>query len=296
MKIFSTVFFLLFVIIIGIIPFRLLYLISDFVRLILYYLVGYRREVVYQNLKGCFPNKTEKEITTIAKKSYSNLSDIFIESFKSFTMTKSQLIKRYTFVNPEEVAPFEAAGKSYILAAGHHGNWEWSSVSAGLQLKNQMVGLYKPLSNKYLDAIIKKSRGRTRTTLASIYETHKIFSAYSDQKAAFMMAGDQNPGNIKKSIWVNFMGRPTAFLNGIERYAREYDLPVIFGEAHRIKRGMYTIHLTTLTDTPRELPRGKITLLYAQKLEQIINDVPENWLWSHKRWKMTLPEGTDVLG
>jgi KDO2-lipid IV(A) lauroyltransferase len=296
MKLFSTGIFLVFVIIIGVIPFRFLYFFSDLVGFILYHIIGYRKKVVFQNLIGCFPEKTEKEIIDLAKKSYLNLSDIIIESFKSFTMTKSQLVKRYFFTNLDEIAPYEASGHSMILAAGHHGNWEWSTVSAGLQLKSQMVGIYKPLSNKYMDWILRKSRERTNTTLCSIYSTRSTFSTYHNKSVVFMMAGDQNPGNLKKSIWINFMGQPTAFLDGIERYAREYNLPVIFAEAHRVARGKYTIELTKLTDTPLELEKGRITQLYANKLEQIIRDRPECWLWSHKRWKLNLPKNAKVLG
>jgi len=292
----SAAFFVVFVFLLGLLPYRLLYVFSDFLRFVLYYIVGYRKKVVIQNLKSSFPDKSEKEIMEIVRKSYRNLSDIMVESFKSFTMSKKSLINRYKFINAEEIAPFESTGRSVILAAGHHGNWEWSSVSAGLQLKSQMVGLYKPLSNKYIDALIKKSRGRTNTTLASIYETQKTFNYYSDKGAAFMMAGDQNPGNPRKSIWVNFLGRPTAFLNGIERYAVKHDLPVVFGDARRLGRGRYEITLTTLCDNPRELPKGEITRLYTKKLEEIIYERPENWLWSHKRWKMTLPENTEVIG
>ncbi|MDP2724498.1 MAG: lysophospholipid acyltransferase family protein [Bacteroidales bacterium] len=296
MKLLSTGIFLVFVIIIGVIPFRLLYIFSDLVSFVLYHVIGYRKKVVFENLTGCFPDKTEKEIIDLAKKSYLNLSDIIIESFKSFTMSKTQLVKRYIFTNLDVIAPYETTGQSIILAAGHHGNWEWSTVSAGFQLKNKMVGIYKPLSNKYMDRILRKSRERTNTTLCSIFKTKSTFSTYHNKSAAFMMAGDQNPGNLKKSIWIHFMGRPTAFLDGIERYAREYNLPVIFAEAHRVARGKYTIELTKLTDTPLELEKGRITQMYANKLEQIINDRPECWLWSHKRWKLTLPENTRVLG
>lgn len=111
-----------------------------------------------------------------------------------------------------------------------------------------------------------------------------------------MMAADQNPGNPKKAIWINFLGRPTAFLDGVERYAREYDLPIVFADIHRVKRGYYTIKLDTLVSDPQLLPHGEITRRYVDRLVKAIEHQPENWLWSHKRWKMQLPKETEVYG
>ena len=296
MKIISTGFFLVFVFLIGITPFRILYIFSDFIRFFIYNIIGYRKKVVFENLRNCFPDKTEAEIRKLTKLSYTNLTDVIVESIKAFSMSDAELIKRYKLIHTEALKKYEDGGLDFILATCHYSNWEWGSLSPALQVKHKLIALYKPLSNPYLEKILVKSRSRTGTQLASIYKTSELFKSKKDVPVSYMMAADQNPGNPTKAIWINFLGRPTAFLDGIERYAKAYDLPVVFADIKRIKRGYYTVYLETLTDTPRSLPEGKITQLYVGKLVEAINRQPENWLWSHKRWKMTIPEGKEVLG
>lgn len=252
--------------------------------------------MVFENLRNCFPDKTEAEIRKLTKLSYTNLTDVIVESIKAFSMSDAELIKRYKLIHTEALKKYEDGGLDFILATCHYSNWEWGSLSPALQVKHKLIALYKPLSNPYLEKILVKSRSRTGTQLASIYKTSELFKSKKDVPVSYMMAADQNPGNPTKAIWINFLGRPTAFLDGIERYAKAYDLPVVFADIKRIKRGYYTVYLETLTDTPRSLPEGKITQLYVGKLVEAINRQPENWLWSHKRWKMTIPEGKEVLG
>jgi len=296
MKIISTGLFLFFVLLIGIIPFRILYIFSDFMRFVLFNIIGYRKQVVMKNLRDCFPEKSEEEIRRLTELSYANLTDVIVESIKAFTMTNKQLVKRYKLIHKEALHPYEESGSDFILTTCHYSNWEWGSLAPALQVKHKLIALYKPLSNKYMDKIIQKNRSRTGTELASIYATRQAFLAPHDQPVSYMMAADQNPGNPKKAIWVNFLGRPTAFLDGVERYAKEFNLPIVFADIRRIKRGYYEIYLSTLVTNPDEEPYGNITLLYVNKLVEAINRQPENWLWSHKRWKMTLPEDAVVVG
>lgn len=296
MKLISTGLFLFFVMLIGLIPFRVLYAFSDFMRFVLYNLIGYRKSVVQKNLRDCFPDKSDAEIKRLTKLSYTNLTDVIVESIKAFTMTDKQLVKRYKLLQLENLVPYEKDAHDFILATCHYSNWEWGSLAPALQVKHKLIALYKPLSNKYMDHILRKSRSRTGTELASIYSTKQAFEAKRNQPVAIMMAADQNPGNPKKAIWINFLGRPTAFLDGVERYAKQFDMPIVFADIQRVKRGYYTIKLDTLVSDPRTLPHGEITRRYVERLVKAIEHQPENWLWSHKRWKMQLPKGTEVYG
>lgn len=279
-----------FSILIGILPFWILYGISDVLRFLLLHVFGYRKKVVVDNLKSCFPEKNDEEIKRLVKLSYKNLADVTVESFKGFTMSERQIVARHKGINAESVSDYFKNGRSIIFLPNHYGNWEWGSLSPAPQLKQNIVVLYKPLANKYLDRYVRKNRSRTGSFLGSIYNTARIFREYQDVVSAYILASDQSPSNAKRSIWVKFLGRDTAFLHGPELYARKYDMPVIFVDIQRVKRGFYTMEFSVITDKPKEHKPGEITALYAKKLESVIRAKPENWLWSHRRWKLTKPE------
>ncbi len=271
---------------IGMLPFWVLYLLSDFLRFILYNIIGYRKAVVVKNLKDSFPEKSEAEIKRLAHLSYKNLADVTVESFKGFTMSDKQIVARHKVIKPEMLDQFSDAGRGVILLPNHYGNWEWGAMSPSLQFEHDVVALYKPLSNKYIDRFVRENRSRTGAFLGSIYKTAEIFEERKDNITAYVMASDQSPSNAKKSIWINFLGRETAFLHGPEMYARKYNMPVVFVDIQRVKRGFYTMDLTIISDQSSDTKAGEITTRYVHLLEEVIRKKPENWLWSHKRWKL----------
>lgn len=277
-----------FVFLIGIIPFFLLYGFSDFMFVILYYVIGYRKKVIYKNLSESFPERNKSQINKLVRLSYRNLTDVIIEGIKGFSISHSQIKRRHKIVNPEIVEPYLKAGKSIIALPTHYGNWEWGALSPGLFIKGfKIVGFYKPLNNPYADRFMRKNRSRTGTHLASIYKTAATFERNKNTPTIYIMAADQSPSNQKRSYWVDFLGRDTAFLHGPENYARKYNIPLLYTKIERVRRGYYELTLSVLSDNPTELEKGEVTQRYAKALEDQINKQPENWLWSHKRWKLS---------
>lgn len=287
MKLLLTAVFLFFVLLIGLLPFFVLYLFSDFSRIILYHIAGYRKTVIRQNLIKTFPNLNQDELNKIIGSTYKNLTDILVEGIKSFTMSCKQIRKRHQILNPEILDPYFEQGKSIIAVTGHYANWEWGSLSAGLQTKYKVVAFYKPLSNKWIDKFLRWSRSRFGTSLASIYETSKTFEKYQATKTIFVMAADQSPAKAEKAFWVNFLGRDTAFLHGPEKHAHSNDYPMFYVDIQRIKRGFYQLKLSCLVENPLILNEGEITEKFAKRLETSIKNDPGNWLWSHRRWKLS---------
>jgi len=287
MSLFGAFLFFLVIILIGIIPFPLLFGLSNFIAFILYRVVGYRKQVVIQNLTASFPEMSQNELKRVMKLFYKNLADIFLEGIKAFMMFRKQILNRHKIINPEVLNQFQSTKQSIIVVTGHYTNWEWGSLSASLQTKLNVIAFYKPLHNTYIDRFVIWSRSKFGTTLASIKETAPTFEKYKDIPSIYLMASDQNvPKKFRdRAYWVQFLNRNTPFLHGAEKYARLYNLPVVYADIQRAKRGFYTIHLSILTTNPQELSEGKITELYANKLESIIKQKPENWLWSHRRWK-----------
>jgi KDO2-lipid IV(A) lauroyltransferase len=287
MKLILTIVFLFFVLFIGVLPFFILYLFSGLVYFILLHVTHYRKEIVKQNLSSAFPELSQNELEKLIRLFYKNLSDILIEGIKSFTMSRAQINKRHHILNPEILVPFFEQGKSIIAVTGHYANWEWGSLSAGLQTNYDIVAFYKPLSNKWIDQFLRWSRSRFGTTLASISETTTTFEKFKLKKTIFIMAADQSPAKAEKAIWVDFLGKDTAFLHGPEKHAINNNYPVFYVDIQRIKRGYYTLELSCLVENPADVPESEITRKFGKRLEATIKAHPENWLWSHRRWKLS---------
>ena len=210
------------------------------------------------------------------------------EGIKGFSMLPRTVRKRHFILNPEIIEPWLAEGRSVIAIPAHINNFEWGSMSPGLFTKHPIIAFYKPLSNKYINRFLMWSRAKLGTLLASIYETYLVFERNAGTPSVYIMAADQSPSNPDKSYWINFLGRETAFLHGPEKYARTYNYPVVYVDVKRVRRGYYTLEATVITDEPASLPDGEVTRRYAKKLEEAILNNPGSWLWSHKRWKLSL--------
>ncbi len=275
-----------FILLIGIIPFRILYLFSDFGRFLLKDIFGYRKKVIVGNLRRCFPEKDEQAIKELTNAAYKNLMDIMVEGFKAFTMSNNEIVKRHKILNPEVLDVYKGLDTNIIAAPCHYGNWEWGALSPALQLDYQIVAFYTPLSNPYMNKRISKNRSRAGTLLASTHDTAKTFNLRENSRSVFIMAADQSPSKPEKAIWLNFLGQHTAFLSGIEKHAISRNLPVFFVDIQRIKRGYYELELSLITAQAQQTKPGEITAMYAKKLEEAILKNPGNWLWSHRRWKL----------
>lgn len=287
MKLITTFFFLFFIFLIGIMPFFVLYLFSDFARFLLQHVIRYRLKVINSNLDKALPGLGKQEKSRLVGKIYKNLTDVLIEGVKSFTMTRGQVRRRHRILNAEILDPYLKSGKSIVAVTAHYNNFEWGSLSPGVFTNFNVIAFYKPLSNNYIDRFVSRSRSKFGTMLASIRETSSTFEQHKNIPTVFLMAADQSPSNHSKAIWVNFLGIETAFLHGPEKYAASNGYPVFYIHVERVKRGFYTCELSLLADNPGTLPEGEITRRYAAKIESIIREKPENWLWSHRRWKKT---------
>jgi KDO2-lipid IV(A) lauroyltransferase len=275
-----------FIFLFRIAPFRVLYFFSDRIYFLVYSLFGYRKKVVLNNLRDSFPEKSEKEISLIARKFYHHLCDILVESIKAFSMKEDEVVKRYEYENTRFLDELYRQGKSAICVGGHYNNWEWSGIASGTQLKHRPVGFYKPLSNKMVDAIVRKTRVRGRSLLVSITNTSAVFSQDYGEPAIFYMVADQSPSSVRMAYWMQFLNQDTAVLHGPEKYARLHNLPVVFAYPQKIKRGYYKLKFIMLVEDPSKTAPGEITRIYMNTLEKIIQDKPEFYLWSHRRWKL----------
>lgn len=285
MKLLEFIGFRILVAIFSIIPFWGLYIYSDCLYFLLYYVFGYRKNVVIANLKMSFPDKTDYEIKNICKKFYKHLSDISLESIKGMSIREKTLKKRYIIKNQELANNYFAKNKSVLCLTSHYGNWEYGILGTNNSINHQAIALYLPLTNKYSERYGLKRRKRFGMKMVAVQETKSIFDPPPTSPVAVIMAADQSPSNIERAIWVNFLGIETACLHGPEAYAKKTRMPVVYLKITKIKRGYYSLEFEELINNPEKCKPNEITNVYFKRLEQDIKEQPEYWLWSHRRWK-----------
>jgi KDO2-lipid IV(A) lauroyltransferase len=190
-----------------------------------------------------------------------------------------------TLTNPEIVNKYYDRKQSIILAGGHYNNWEWIATSADQQMKHQAIAIYKTLHNKFFDQKMRSSRGKFGLLMISTKKVAETFEQFKNELTATIFAIDQSPGNPEKSYWMKFLNQDTAVLYGTEKYAKELNLPVLFGTIQKVKRGHYTFNFRLVTETPQQTAYGEITETTTRMLEEEIINAPQYWLWTHRRWK-----------
>lgn len=276
----------------SILPFWILYRVSDVLYFIVYYLLRYRKDVVRQNIANAFPEMTEKERTKIVKSSYAQFCDLIIESVKNFSISEDESKRRAKVVNFEVADQYFDQGKSIILVLGHNANWENMAVGGGSYLKHDLTVLFHPLKNEFFNKKVHESRSQFGTKMVSKDEVAKFLTGQPDKPIALVFVADQSPKmkSNKKVYWTKFMNRDVPVAYGPELYAKKYNMPVIFAEVNRVKRGYYEAHLMVLEEEPRTTPDYDISERHVRTLERQIRNDPRHYLWTHRRWKHKKPE------
>lgn len=275
-----------FIYLISLLPFPVLYLVSDFFYFLLYYVIGYRKKTVLENLKNSFPEKSEKEREALCKKFYSHLCDLALETFKTLTISKESMLKHCSMSAGAIRVMKKIADekKSCILVLGHLGNWEWGGNAFSLVCKQQLYVIYHPLKNSHFDALIIGMRTRFGTKLIEMKNTFRDMVANKNILSATAFIADQSPPP-ESAYWTKFMNQETPVFQGTEKIARKFNYPVVFITVKKIRRGYYETNAELLCENPSVTADGEITEMHTQKLEKEIREDPVAWLWSHKRWK-----------
>ncbi len=268
----------------SLLPMRLLYFISDGIYLLVYYVIGYRKETVMANLGLAFPEKSMEERVKIAKAFYHNLIDSFIETIKLVSASRRFLEKRIT-ANWEVLDPLYKSGRSCQLHLGHTFNWEWGHHVLSSHTKYPVLVVYMPLSNAVMERLMYRLRTRHGNTFIAAGNMGKAMESFKGTQYLLGLVADQSPGNLPNAYWMDFFGRPTGFVSGPEKGARAGNLPVLFTSIVKPKRGYYQGFFEVACEDPNSLKEGELTLRYARYMEKVIRKNPEMWLWSHRRWK-----------
>ena len=269
-------------------PLGVHYAVSSMLAPVFHHVVRYRLAIVRGNLQHSFPDKSIAELRHIERLYYRHLADLLAEGIYNLRATPPKLLRHYRLVNRQLVDRYYEQGRSVVLMSSHYNNWEYMVSSLNFQLRHHGVGVGKPLTNKGFGYELNRRRTRYGTEVVDQTNVREVMAYYHQHHipAAYMMLSDQSPSNPNRSHWTTFLHQDTAFLYGSEHFARKYDMPVIYYEVTKVRRGYYEVHFSLITENPNSLPEGSITEAYAQKLEQLITSAPQYWLWSHRRWKL----------
>lgn len=269
---------------IALLPFPLLYVLSDVVFVLLYHVIGYRKKVVFTNLRKSFPEKSEAEIQEIGLKFYRFFCDLIFETLKTLTISPETLKKRVKMNDDDVFAKYYNEGRSVIFVMGHWGNWELGGARFSQEPYHQLYVIYHPLANKHFDKLVYHMRTRLGNKLYAMRDTIRGMIKNRGDLTATAFIADQTP-SPKNAHWMPFLNQDTPVFTGTARIAKKLNYPVIYTSVKRVKRGYYEIHGEVLIENPQSLEEVVISELHTKRLEKDIQAQPEIWLWSHRRWK-----------
>lgn len=267
-------------------PLKVLYLFSDFMFFMIYHVIGYRRKVVLANLNNSFPNKSSTEIKQIERKFYINFCDYLAETFKSFTISSTELRVRVQHLNQDIFQEAKAENKNVILLAGHIFNWEWYNALATIIPQDHCFPVYRKVQNSFWEGKIKELRNRFGNHALEAKEVVRhIFKNPNDGNSVYMFVADQTPHFSEVTYGLNFLNQKTPAFVGYDKLSTRLDLAFVFCEMKKVKRGFYQINYYRIYPDGEKFVENEVVKKFHHLLENTINKRPDNYLWSHRRWK-----------
>jgi KDO2-lipid IV(A) lauroyltransferase len=266
-------------------PSPVLYKLADVLAFFLRSVFKYRKQVVINNLRNSFPEKSEAEIKQIAKQSYTHLADRVVENIKCLTIKPEEYLSRCTVENIELLTELYNQKKSVVLMLPHINCWEYAGYVAHTLTKFTIYGVYSPAKNKYFNNLIVRTRTKLGMNLISMKDTFAYFKNKPKEVTFHVFVSDQSPSNPQKAYWTKFLHQDTAFFYGGARYAVKHNCIPVYAKIIQIKRGYYRAYLSKIKEDVTNCTPDDIVQGFAEKLEAQLKEHPAHWLWSHKRWK-----------
>ena len=269
-------------------PLAVHYLFADFLFFLAYYVVKYRRDIVWKNLLNSFPDKSEVELRQIERKFYKNLADTSVETLKLLTISEKGLLKRVKF-DSSLTMKYHKLGYPVFGMTSHFCNWEWLLVAGSNQVGLKLHAAYQRLRNPFFNNLMIKIRSRFGVVLHEKNDVVKDVFKMKDESFLMSMVADQRPYSGEKKYWSIFLNQDAAFFSGSELLARRMDIKVIYASMKKVKRGHYEVCFLDIESSPKTSTPNDITEKFIQLAEKDIFNDPSSYLWSHDRWKHKKP-------
>lgn len=285
------------ILIVAFAPFRLLYTLSDFVTFVLFHIVGYRKRTILKNLSIAFPEHSEQQKLEIGKESIRNFVDSILELIKSSTMSDARLMKRVTATNLEVFDRIKSSNQPAVFLSAHFGNFDLSLKAASFHTGIKTVGVYKPFKNIAVERLLKYLRKGNQAELVPMRKVGwYVVESLKEKKPYILgMVVDQSPKLKTSHFFTTFFDHPTSVFNGYESLARRLGLSVYFVQTKKIKRGHYSSAIIPITINAKSTSRWDVVDRYYELLEEQIKLQPHYYLWTHKRWKVTLENTSSII-
>ena len=268
----------------SLLPWRVIYLLSDFFYVLVYYVFKYRRKIVRGNIKIAFPEKTAAEITRIEKDFYKAFCDNFTEIIKFISVSKEEIARRFKG-EPEKINELIEQGYKVQVHSGHFFSWEFCNMGYSPNIRHPFLTVYMQIENKVFERLFLYIRERFGTKMLAAGEFKTAFAPYRKQNYCLVLIADQNPPHASVGFWTEFFGQKIPFPKGPEKGAQFNNTAILMANMVRVKRGYYSSELKLLTTDPRSMPEGEITKQMVRFIEETIRKNPSNYLWSHRRFK-----------
>ncbi|MDI9337982.1 MAG: lysophospholipid acyltransferase family protein [Alphaproteobacteria bacterium] len=281
-------------------PWGILFLISDIFYLFLYSIFRYRREVVRTNLNLVFKDKNLADIIKIEKQFYKNFTDYFFETIKYLTISEADIEKRITNLWQKDLL-FTKPEQPTIILQGHFMNWELISLVLGKHIQPPVISVYKHISSGIIQKIMLRLRSKRGLKLVNTDHFMKEFLPFRKLNFSLVLVADQNPINPEKSLWIPFFDVPIPFTDGPEQLAKMTKARVVYFAIKKLGRGKYQTSFELITNDISEYKKGDLMIKYKELVEKYILEQPENYLWSHNRFKYKFEDfqakaGVEICG
>lgn len=269
---------------ISLLPMTFLYAIASFTFFIVYYLVGYRKEVAIQNVARSFPEKQYGEIHAIVKKFYACFAAYFAEIIKGVSASADTIDKKIVFENLELVDLYIKSGRNVIACMGHCGNWEMLNFIPH-KLSYNVYAVYKPLSSRILNRLMVKLRTRFGMKLMPDRRVIRYILSKKLSPALYLFLADQRPAQKDEKYRFTLLHQDAYVFSGMEKLARKDRAAVVYLRITQVSKGHYNVACIPVCTDAGALTKGEITQKYIDLLTENIREEPYGWLWTHKRWK-----------
>lgn len=270
----------------SLLPMHMLYVISDFLYVIVFRLVKYRVKVVDNNIQMALPSIKKDQRQQIVKTFYAQFCDIMVEMIKTLSISEKEIKKRFQFTNIQLLHAYKQKNKSIVIMAPHYASWEWGII-LGKYVTFKVFAVYTKLQNKYFDQLVRKIRSKFNAELHSTTQAMKAFAEFenNNQKGIYVFLSDQSPMRKPNNHWEKFMGIEVPVHMGAEAFIRKHDLNVLYMKISKRKRGYYQVEFVEFAPNPLELEPYELTRRFLDLVEEQIKKNPALYFWTHKRWK-----------